>query len=198
MPKYNDSLRGYAFSVHQRDRFCCRYCGLDGTKCFANWLRLSWDHLLPQSDPRRNDEIFIVTACMFCNGADNRYFDLASTRGLIFEDKSQEELVQQRHPFVKETRRNYEEFWDKNVRNPNSQSRGLVVQLTIEQEAELSRIADETGRSADELAREAVDRYLTEEGRLLFAVRAGESAAARGEFVEKSDVWARIERQLKS
>ena len=73
----------------------------------------------------------------------------------------------------------------------------MEVQLTIEQEAELSRIADETGRSADDLAREAVDRYLTEEGRILSAVRAGRDAAARGDFVETSEVWARVERALK-
>jgi predicted transcriptional regulator len=73
----------------------------------------------------------------------------------------------------------------------------MEVQLSIEQEAELSRIADETGRSADELAREAVDRYLTEEGRLLSAVRAGRDAAARGQFVEPHEVWARVERALK-
>ena len=73
----------------------------------------------------------------------------------------------------------------------------MEVQLSIEQEAELSRIADETGRSADDLAREAVDRYLAEEGRLLSAVRAGRDAAARGEFIESPEVWARVERALK-
>jgi predicted transcriptional regulator len=74
----------------------------------------------------------------------------------------------------------------------------MEVQLSPEQEAELSRIANETGRSADVLAREAVDRYLTEEGRILAGVRSGRSAAARGEFVETSDVWARVERALKA
>ena len=73
----------------------------------------------------------------------------------------------------------------------------MEVQLPIEQEAELSRIADETGRSADDLAREAVDRYLPEAGRILSAVRAGRDAAARGDFVETSEVWARVERALK-
>ena len=73
----------------------------------------------------------------------------------------------------------------------------MEVQLSLEQEAELSRIAEETGRSADELAPEAVDRYLLEEGRLLSAVRAGRAAAERGEFVETSEVWARVERALK-
>jgi len=74
----------------------------------------------------------------------------------------------------------------------------MNVELSLEQEAELSRIADETGRSANELAREAVDRYLTEEGRLLSAVRAGRESASRGDFVETSEVWARVERALKA
>jgi predicted transcriptional regulator len=74
----------------------------------------------------------------------------------------------------------------------------MEVQLSPEQAAELSRIANETGRSADVLAREAVDRYLTEEGRILTGVRAGRAAAARGDFVETSEVWARVERALKA
>jgi len=61
-----------------------------------------------------------------------------------------------------------------------SYSRFIELQLSIEQETELSRIAGEMGRSADELAGEALDRYLAEEGRLLSAVRAGRNAAARG------------------
>jgi len=73
----------------------------------------------------------------------------------------------------------------------------MQVQLSAEQEAELSRIANETGRSAEVLAREAVDRYLSEEGRLLAGVRAGRDAVARGDFVETSEVWARVERALK-
>ncbi len=41
MPSFSDSLRGYAFPVHQRDNFKCRYYGLDGTLSFPNWLSLS-------------------------------------------------------------------------------------------------------------------------------------------------------------
>jgi|HubBroStandDraft_1064217.scaffolds.fasta_scaffold499364_2 predicted transcriptional regulator len=74
----------------------------------------------------------------------------------------------------------------------------MEVQLSAEQEAELSRMADQTGKSADELAREAVDRYLMEEGRFHAAVRAGQDAAARGDFVYTSEVWAKVERALKA
>ena len=55
MPGFTDALRGYAFPVHQRDGFKCRYCGLDGTQSFANWLSLSWDHLLPKDHPNRDN-----------------------------------------------------------------------------------------------------------------------------------------------
>src|SRR4051794_32427557 len=117
MPKYGDSLRGYGLPIYVRDRFRCRYCGLDGTESFANWTRLSIDHLLPSSDPRRNLNEFIVTACVFCNGADNRYFGQANARNLTFENKSQDELVEQRRPYVLRTRKDYQDFWKQNVRN---------------------------------------------------------------------------------
>lgn len=116
MPSFADALRGYAYPIHKRDGFQCRYCGLDGTLSFGNWLSLSWDHLLPKDNPQRNDPEYIVTACMFCNTADNRYFDLAAKRGLRFTGLSPDALVAQRLPYVEATRRNYEEFWTKYVR----------------------------------------------------------------------------------
>ena len=44
MAAFNDSLRRYAFPIHKRDHFKCRYCGADGSQSFATWLTLSWDH----------------------------------------------------------------------------------------------------------------------------------------------------------
>jgi hypothetical protein len=117
MPKFDDALRGYAFPIHARDAFCCRYCGLDGTASFSNWLALSWDHLLPKGHPNRDNPDYIVTACFFCNVADNRYFDLAQRRGLTFDALSPDELVAQRRPFVEATRRSYEAFWREKVEN---------------------------------------------------------------------------------
>lgn len=115
MAKYTDSLRGYAFAVHKRDSFRCRYCGIDGTKSFDTWLTLSWDHLLPKGHPNRDKLEFIVTACQFCNTADNRYFDLAEQRGVKFDALTPDELVAQRLPFVIKTRQVYREFWEYNV-----------------------------------------------------------------------------------
>ncbi len=115
MAKFDDALRGYAFPIHQRDGFRCCYCDLDGTASFTNWLALSWDHLLPTGYPSRDDPEYIVTACMFCNTADNRYFDLAEERGLGFTGLTREALVAQRKPYVERTRQSYRAFWDERV-----------------------------------------------------------------------------------
>jgi predicted DNA-binding protein len=48
----------------------------------------------------------------------------------------------------------------------------MEVPLSVEQEAQLSQMAAQAGRGVDELAREAVDRYLTEEARFHAAVLA--------------------------
>jgi predicted transcriptional regulator len=74
----------------------------------------------------------------------------------------------------------------------------MVVQLKPEQEAQLSLIANQTGKSTEELAREAVDRYLAEEARFRSAVQQGIDAADRGELLAPSQVWERVERILKS
>lgn len=115
MPSFDDSLRGYAHPIHQRDNFTCNYCSIDGKKSFGSWLTLSWDHLLPKGHPNRNNAEFIVTACNFCNTADNRYFDLAERRGLVFDDMSREDLVAQRKSYVSATRDAYRAFWNENV-----------------------------------------------------------------------------------
>ena len=115
MPGFDDALRGYAFPVHERDSFCCRYCGLDGRTSFSNWLSLSWDHLLPKGSMERDNPDFIVTACMFCNMADKRYFEMAERRGLTLEGLTPDELVAQRLPYVELTRQKYREFWNVRV-----------------------------------------------------------------------------------
>jgi predicted transcriptional regulator len=73
----------------------------------------------------------------------------------------------------------------------------MVVQLSSEQESQLASIASVTGRAVDELAREAVDRFLAEEARFHAAVETGQDAAARGDFVPTDQVWATVERVLR-
>jgi len=113
--KYHDSLRGYAYEILKRDRFTCRYCGLDGKRSFDSWLTLSWDHLLPKNHPERDNPDYIVAACNFCNGADNHFFELAQKRGLSFGCLTQDQLVEQRKPYVLKTRESYFEFWVNDV-----------------------------------------------------------------------------------
>lgn len=117
MGKFTDSLRGYAYDIHKRDEFKCCYCGIDGKHSFDVWLTLSWDHLLPKGHLNRDNPEYIVTACQFCNTADNRYFELAEKRGLSFDRLSPEELIAQRRPYVETTRDSYYQFWQEKVRN---------------------------------------------------------------------------------
>lgn len=114
MAKFDDSLRGYGFPIHLRDGFCCQYCGLDGST-WPNWLTLSVDHLLPKDHPLRENEDFVVTACNFCNTADNQFFRHAIRRGLRFDGMSPAQLVEQRKPYVEQVRRAYKEFWESKV-----------------------------------------------------------------------------------
>jgi hypothetical protein len=116
MAAYNDSLRGYAFPIHSRDGFKCVYCGLDGTKSYSAWLCLSLEHLLPRGNRLRDTREYMVTACLFCNAADNHYFAKASERGITFKDKNRQELVAQRTPYVLKTRESYHRFWKSKVR----------------------------------------------------------------------------------
>ncbi len=116
MNSFSDALRGYAYEIHKRDNFTCQYCGVNGLTSFDTWLTLTVDHLLPKGHPNRDNLEYMVTACHFCNTADNRYFDLAVQRGLKFDGLTRNELVQQRAPFVQKTRQSYREFWDTHVR----------------------------------------------------------------------------------
>ena len=117
MTAFRDSLRGYGHNIYKRDGFKCVYCGLDGSRSFSSWLNLSCDHLLPRDNPNWNNPEFIVTACIFCNGADNHYFKKAKERGITFKSKNRDELIDQRKPYVLKTRNEYKDFWAKNVRS---------------------------------------------------------------------------------
>lgn len=115
MSKLNGSLCGYAYDTHRRDKFKCKYCGLDGTKSFDKWLCLSRDHLLPKGHALRDNPDYIVTACKFCNTVDNQFFIQAKERSLQFDGLTPDELVKQRELFVKKRRAVFREFWKEKV-----------------------------------------------------------------------------------
>jgi hypothetical protein len=59
---------------------------------------------------------------MFCNTANNRYFDQVVTRGLSLDGLSPEQLVEQRLPYVQRTRDSYQAFWLEQVRTQEQPS----------------------------------------------------------------------------
>ncbi len=74
----------------------------------------------------------------------------------------------------------------------------MQIDLTAEQEAQLSRIATYEGKATEELAREVFSLGLAAEARFLSAVKLGQDAACHDDFVEPSAVWAEIETILQS
>jgi predicted transcriptional regulator len=73
----------------------------------------------------------------------------------------------------------------------------MKVDLTPEQEAQLSQIASTTGRAINALAQEAIARYL-EDTRFAEAVQLGEAQLERGQYLTHEDVGARLDQLLRS
>ncbi|HEX8814200.1 MAG TPA: hypothetical protein VF753_01755 [Terriglobales bacterium] len=74
----------------------------------------------------------------------------------------------------------------------------MEVDFTPEQEALLSRMASHAGTDTQRLVKDAVLRLLEQDARFREGVERGIAAAERGEFVEHEDVWANVEKILRS
>jgi predicted transcriptional regulator len=74
----------------------------------------------------------------------------------------------------------------------------MEIQLKPDQEARLAALAVRNGRKTDDLFREAVDRFPDAEARFGEAVGLGIAAAENGDIVAADEVWAGVERALKS
>ena len=74
----------------------------------------------------------------------------------------------------------------------------MDVSLTAEQEALLAELAARDGCTPADLIAEAVARFLDEEAQFVAAVQACLAAAEEGDFGESDEVWARVERILRS
>ncbi len=74
----------------------------------------------------------------------------------------------------------------------------MEVDLTPDREAHLVAPARRVGRSPDELAKEAVLRFLGEEPDFAEAIKLGVAAADNGQFVAPEEVWEGVERILLS
>jgi len=72
----------------------------------------------------------------------------------------------------------------------------MEVHVTTELEAKLTRTAVQQGRSPDDLVREVLTRYFEEEARFIEAVKRGEEAFERGEYLTHEQVGQRLERFL--
>jgi predicted transcriptional regulator len=73
----------------------------------------------------------------------------------------------------------------------------MELQLPERQMAGLASLASRTGRSASELAMEAVDRLLAQEEWFDAQVQLGIDQIARGEFLEEEEMDARVARSLR-
>ncbi|KJU83630.1 HNH endonuclease domain protein [Candidatus Magnetobacterium bavaricum] len=62
MEKTNDSLMGYGFKIHKRDKFICQYCGYNGSS-LNNWRQLSIEHILPKNSGGKDDDSNCITVC---------------------------------------------------------------------------------------------------------------------------------------
>lgn len=74
----------------------------------------------------------------------------------------------------------------------------MQIELTAEQEVQLSQLAAKEGKTADELAHEVFARGLVTEAHFFEAVRIGQEEADSGDLLEPSAVWAQVEESLQS
>ncbi|MGA2713407.1 MAG: hypothetical protein ABSG41_09905 [Bryobacteraceae bacterium] len=73
----------------------------------------------------------------------------------------------------------------------------MEIHFPPELEAKLTHSAAEQGRNPDELVQDAVSRYFEEETRFIEAVKRGEEAFQRGEYLTHEQVGQRLQRFLK-
>jgi predicted transcriptional regulator len=73
----------------------------------------------------------------------------------------------------------------------------MNLELPERQAAALAGLSTRTGRSASELALEAVDRLLAQENWFDAQVQVGIDQIARGEFLEEEEMDARMARMMR-
>jgi len=74
----------------------------------------------------------------------------------------------------------------------------MEVHFTPELEAKVTQSAAQQGRNPDELVQEVVARHFEEENRLREAVKRGDEALHRGDYLTHEQVGRRLERFLRS
>jgi predicted transcriptional regulator len=74
----------------------------------------------------------------------------------------------------------------------------MQISLTAEEEVQLSQLAAQEGKATEDLAHEVFSRGLAAEAHFHAAVKLGQDAARRGDFVDQADVWTGVEDALRS
>ena len=74
--------------------------------------------------------------------------------------------------------------------------KGMEVHFNPDLQARLTQRATQEGRNLDETVQDVVARYFEEEDRFIEAVRRGEAALDRGEFLTHEQVGDRLRRFL--
>ncbi len=72
----------------------------------------------------------------------------------------------------------------------------MELHVTGELEAKLAQSAAQQGRNPDEVVEDLLTRYFEEDARLAEAVKRGEDALARGEYLTHEQVGQRLGRFL--
>ena len=74
----------------------------------------------------------------------------------------------------------------------------MEVHVTGELEAKLTNSAAKQGRNPDDLVQDVLTRHFEEEARFVEAVKRGEGALQRGEYLTHEQVGQRLQRFLQS
>ena len=74
----------------------------------------------------------------------------------------------------------------------------MEVHVTGELEAKLTHSAAKQGRNPDDLVQDVLTSYFEEEARFIEAVKRGEDAFQRGEYLTHEQVGQRLQRFLES
>lgn len=74
----------------------------------------------------------------------------------------------------------------------------MEVHFTPELEAKLTQSAAQKGRNPDELVQDVLAQYFEEEARFVEAVKRGEDALRRGEYLTHEQIGHRLQRLLQT
>ena len=74
----------------------------------------------------------------------------------------------------------------------------MEVCVTPEMQAKLASLAAQEGRNTNELVQDTFSRYLEEQARIIEAIRLGEDALQRGEYLTHEEVGERLGRLFES